>query len=134
MGRLYVQYQPGILYGLGNIVENAVDFAENRVEIKANWDDSDITLSIADDGPGFRPEIINRIGDPYVTTRRRSADTGGPALEGGGLGLGFFIAKTLLERTGAQIELSNRNSPTRGAVVQITWPRSVMDIRAGAPL
>ncbi len=128
------QRNPGILYGISNIVENAVDFAENQVEIIAAWDDDDVALTIADDGPGFRPEIINRIGDPYVTTRRRSANAGRPAPESGGLGLGFFIAKTLLERTGAQIDLSNRAYPGRGAVVQITWPRSVMDIRAGAPV
>ena len=41
-----------------------------------------------------------------------------------GLGLGVFIARTLLERTGAKVSFSNRTFPDHGAVVQIVWPRS----------
>src|SRR3954471_2058009 len=82
---------PAILYGLGNLLENAVDFAQERVEVTADWDDDEISLIISDDGPGFAPEVMSRIGEPYVRSRRRrrmyaSDDTG--------LGLGFFIAKT----------------------------------------
>jgi two-component system sensor histidine kinase RegB len=35
-----------------------------------------------------------------------------------------FIARTLLERTGAKVSFTNRIFPDHGAVVQITWPRS----------
>ena len=41
-----------------------------------------------------------------------------------GMGLGFFIAKTLLERSGARLELANRPLPEGGAVVTVGWPRS----------
>lgn len=111
---------PGIIYGLGNLVENAVDFASQRVEINVRWDEHDITVMISDDGPGFAPEIMNRIGEPYIRSRRRRRMYGG---ETTGLGLGFFIAKTLLERSGATLSFVNRPPPQHGAVVTVRWLR-----------
>ncbi len=108
---------PGVLYGLGNLVENAVDFAQAKVVMRWGWNESRVTLSIADDGPGFPAEIIDRIGEPYMSTRQG-------AEPGGGLGLGLFIAKTLLERSGASLSFSNSNGPGEGAVVEIVWPRT----------
>ncbi len=112
---------PGLLYGLGNLVENAVDFAESAVHLAASWTESTVSIVIMDDGPGFAPEIIDRIGEPYVTTRRSEAHA--PSGEHGGLGLGFFIAKTLIERSGARLALANRRGPESGAIVTVTWPR-----------
>ena len=60
---------PAILYGLGNLLENAVDFARERVEVAASWSGQDVAVTITDDGPGFAPEIMDRIGEPYVTSR-----------------------------------------------------------------
>jgi two-component system sensor histidine kinase RegB len=111
---------PAILYGIGNIVENAVDFARTTVEVNAWWNKDQIELVISDDGPGIPPDILNRIGEPYLS-RRRPQDDGGS--ERRGLGLGVFIARTLLERTGAKVSFTNRTFPEHGAVVQITWPR-----------
>jgi two-component system, sensor histidine kinase RegB len=37
--------------------------------------------------------------------------------------LGFFIAKTLLERAGARVEFKNRPPPAQGAVVRAVWVR-----------
>ncbi|MCX5478113.1 ActS/PrrB/RegB family redox-sensitive histidine kinase [Kaistia geumhonensis] len=116
---------PAVMYGVGNLLENAVDFAETRVEITAVWTEESVSLVIADDGPGFAADVIDHIGEPYVTTR---APADGAADESaGGLGLGFFIAKTLLERSQARVELSNRLSPAHGAIVRIDWPRDAMD-------
>ncbi|MCX5513522.1 two-component sensor histidine kinase [Kaistia algarum] len=117
---------PAVLYGVGNLLENAVDFANSKVEIVAKWDETSVSLVIADDGPGFAPDVIDHIGEPYVTTRSRNDDAGEDH-EAGGLGLGFFIAKTLLERSQARVELSNRAAPAHGAVVRILWPREAMD-------
>jgi len=113
---------PAILYGLGNLLENAVDFANDRVLVDARWTDDAVEVTISDDGPGFAPEIMGRIGEPYVTSRRgHPQDTGD---EPAGLGLGFFIAKTLLERAGATLSLENRPAPERGATVRLHWSRS----------
>jgi two-component system, sensor histidine kinase RegB len=113
---------PAILYGLGNILENAVDFAQSRVEVTADWSDEDVAVTISDDGPGFAPEVMDRIGEPYVRSSKRRRMNAGS--ETTGLGLGFFIAKTLLERSGATVEFENRRFPDRGAVIRLRWNRS----------
>jgi two-component system sensor histidine kinase RegB len=118
-----VARNPAILYGLGNLIENAVDFARERVTVDAAWNEDMVEVAIGDDGPGFAPEIMDRIGEPYVTSRRRTpgdSDEDEPK----GLGLGFFIAKTLLERSGARVTFENRAVPPRGALVTLRWNRA----------
>jgi two-component system, sensor histidine kinase RegB len=119
---------PALLYGLGNLVENAVDFAKTRVEVAARWSAREIALTIADDGPGFSAEVIDRLGEPYLTSRRRRQ---GAEDEPSGLGLGFFIAKTLLERSGAKLAFANRAAPEHGAVVHVRWDRASFDQAGG---
>src|ERR1700728_1101243 len=116
---------PAIRYGLGNLIENAVDFANKRVEILAQWTVSEVRITISDDGPGFAPEVLDRIGAPYVTHRRPGPrEPGGDEDDGAfGLGLGFFIAKTLLERSGATLSLKNQLPPLHGATVTIVLNR-----------
>jgi two-component system sensor histidine kinase RegB len=116
-----VTRNPAILYGLGNIVENAVDFANERVVVDTHWSHGNVAVVITDDGPGFAPDILSRLGEPYVTSRRKQAETGdGEAI---GLGLGFFIAKTLLERSGATLTYENGGAALRGATVAVRWRR-----------
>jgi two-component system sensor histidine kinase RegB len=116
---------PAILYGLGNLLENAVDFANERVVISMQWSEEFVDLTISDDGPGFAPEIMLRIGEPYVTSRRRNPNASDE--EPTGLGLGFFIAKTLLERSGATVALENGAAPKRGATVKVRWRREAFE-------
>src|SRR6266581_6673396 len=111
---------PAVLYGVGNILENAVDFARTTVEVNAWWNTETVEIVVSDDGPGIAPDMLNRIGEPYLS-RRRSPDEA--TRERAGLGLGVFIARTLLERTGAKVSFSNRTFPDHGAVVQIASPR-----------
>lgn len=119
----------GVVYGLGNIVENAVDFARSRVLIRVSWSERGVRLAILDDGPGFAPEVLARIGDPYMSNRE-SRDR----QAGGGLGLGLFIAKTLLERSGAAIQFGNhREEFGPGAVVEIRWPHAAFTSPMPAP-
>jgi two-component system, sensor histidine kinase RegB len=113
----------GIIHGLGNLIENAVDFAQSKVSIKWYWNVKKVGLQIIDDGPGFSSDTLDHIGEPYHS--RRVADK---RESGGGLGLGLFIAKTLLERSGATLEFTNRIDKTNGAVITINWPRSTMDL------
>jgi len=115
----------GLLYGLGNLIENATDFARQTVRIEAGWDQASISVLISDDGPGFAPELIARLGEPYLTSRPRDP-SGADAEKSGGLGLGIFIAKTLLERTGARLSFQNINVTGR-AQVRIVWPRDTIE-------
>jgi two-component system, sensor histidine kinase RegB len=116
---------PGMLYGLGNIAENAVDFADREVRIEASWTNETVAIVIADDGPGFLPHVLARLGEPYVTTR--GAEQREEAETGGGLGLGLFIAKTLLERSGGALNVVNPALPSTGARVSIVWPRHAFE-------
>lgn len=118
-----VRRNVGLLYGLGNLIENAASFARRDVIVRAAWDKASIVVSIADDGPGFPPELISRLGEPYLTTRARSESETGS----GGLGLGIFIAKTLLERTGARLNFENA-SEAGHARVRIVWPRRAIEM------
>ncbi|MDE2385012.1 MAG: ActS/PrrB/RegB family redox-sensitive histidine kinase [Alphaproteobacteria bacterium] len=120
---------PAISYGLGNLLENAADFATTRVEVAAGWTAATVKLVVSDDGPGFDETIFDRLGDPYVTTRPGYGQRAKQAEKGHeGMGLGLFIAKTLLERSGAQVILSNRKFPLKGASVTIQWPRGAVDV------
>lgn len=111
---------PAILYGLGNLIENAVDFAQTNVDIKARWNDRRLSILVRDDGPGFRADILAKLGEPYVTSRPGRE-------EEGGLGLGFFIAKRLIERTGGRLSLANLPAPDHGAQVRIEWERAAFE-------
>jgi two-component system, sensor histidine kinase RegB len=127
-----VKRNPGVIYGLGNLVENAADFAISKVEVIAGWDQDTISITISDDGPGFSASIMSRLGEPYVTTRSAVPGDDG---ETHGLGLGFFIAKTLLERSGATLTMANRPAPGTGAMIVVKWPRKHLEEPAGeAPL
>jgi two-component system sensor histidine kinase RegB len=113
---------PEVLHAMTSFVENAVDFAKSEVLVSARFDARSVAFEVRDDGPGFTPEILAKLGEPYVTSR--------PGTEGGrsghiGMGLGFFIAKTLLERTGATVDF--RNGRRGGAVVATRWPRAAIE-------
>ncbi len=117
-----------IKYALGNLMENAVDFARSSVTVRISWSLEQLSVTISDDGSGFHHDIMERLGDPFVTSRSRYASADVVRREGtGGMGLGFFIAKTLLERSGAQVTLANRAAPETGAVVRIVWPREALE-------
>jgi two-component system sensor histidine kinase RegB len=112
----------GIIYALGNIIENAVGFAEKAVSIRAIWTKSAVRLVVADDGPGFPSGVLSRIGEPYLSQR-----DGARRNEGGGLGLGLFIARSFLERSRATVGFANASRPGKGAVVTVEWPRAAYE-------
>lgn len=123
------QRNPGVLYGLGNLVENAVDFAASKVEVEARWSKDEVTVVIADDGAGFPANVLEQLGEPFVTTRPdQSWEEEAP--DNVGMGLGFFIAKTLLERSGARLDLANRPGSQSGAVITVVWPRARFERQA----
>ena len=120
---------PAINYGLGNLLENAFDFAKTQVQVKARWTATQVVLSVSDDGPGFDQSIFDQLGDPFVTTRPGyGADGQSEVGHHDGMGLGLFIAKTLLERSGATVTLSNQKVSLQGAVITVAWPRKDIDL------
>ncbi|MEM6676867.1 MAG: ActS/PrrB/RegB family redox-sensitive histidine kinase [Pseudomonadota bacterium] len=140
-----VERRPELIHGLRNLVQNAVDFAESTVWVNVHQERGSLILSVGDDGPGFSPEVLPRLGEPYVSTRARGLSAAGPPTgilalgpTGGrgdgyeGMGLGVFISRTLLERTGARLRFANvprRASvwgPT-GALIEVRWPPGTIE-------
>jgi two-component system sensor histidine kinase RegB len=121
-----IRRMPEIIHAFTSFVENAVDFAAAEVLVTARFDAETISVEVRDDGPGFSPDVLSKLGEPYVTTR--------PGAEGSrtghiGMGLGFFISKTLLERTGAVVTF--QNGRPRGAIVSARWPRARIEAGEG---
>jgi two-component system sensor histidine kinase RegB len=113
-----VARRPEIMHGLGNLIQNAVQFAHREVSVSMSWDRVGVAVEIVDDGPGFPPHLLPRLGQPYLSGR------------GGGtehMGLGIFIAQTLLQRTGAQLDFANL--PEGGGHVSVRWERAVLEAR-----
>jgi len=132
--------RPELIHGLRNLIQNAVDFAERTVWIDIEQDAGTLRVAIGDDGPGFSPDLLPRLGEPYISTRPRG-QPGAVDGEYEGMGLGVFIARTLLERTGATLSFANgsdaprRRRPTRqppeiahppGAIIEIRWPAETL--------
>jgi two-component system sensor histidine kinase RegB len=133
--------KPEIIHGLRNLIQNAVDFSIERVWVDSSWTRDHISVRISDDGDGFPLHLIGRIGDPFM--RHRRDDDRARRTEYVGMGLGLFIAKTLLERTGAKLRffngsdpfLSDDERPLRcGAIVEVIWPREFIEARDSGPL
>lgn len=145
-----VRRLPEVIHGLSTLVENAADFAKSKVRVTCTVDAGWIEVEILDDGPGFAPEILPRLGEPYVTSRPQSkirralanqilASTQGKdaprtasvAPSQGGMGLGFFIARTLLERSGGKVSVGageGEKGQPKGARVKIRWLRQDLEI------
>jgi two-component system sensor histidine kinase RegB len=117
-----VRRSPEVIHGLRNLVQNAVDYARARIWVDVRWSEERVTIRVIDDGDGYPPEILSRLGDPILRSRGRDAQR--PDYDG--MGLGLFIAKTLLERTGAAVSFDNaprtEGQARRGAVALVSWP------------
>jgi two-component system sensor histidine kinase RegB len=128
----YIIRRPEIIHGLRNMIQNAVDFATSKVWVESSWTKESVKITISDDGYGYPPNLLGRLGDPFLGAKIGKENRQGYE----GMGLGLFIAKTLLERTGAKIRFSNghRNqtssqwqSMPSGAIVDIYWPRKKVE-------
>src|SRR6056297_3769402 len=133
--------RPEVIHGLRNLIQNAVDFARANVWVESRWGDDTITLRIMDDGRGYPTDMLGRIGDPFIRRRAPATDPRRPEYEG--MGLGLFIAKTLLERSGADLTFANGADATgaeapdaarSGALVEVTWPRKAFEVADEAAL
>jgi two-component system sensor histidine kinase RegB len=130
-----VARSPEIMHGLGNLIQNAIQFAHREVTATIAWDRETVTVEIVDDGPGFAPHLLPRLGQPYLSSRnppfgaKSSGGRGGEAQHIGAhhMGLGIFIAQTLLERTGARLDFANL--PEGGAHIVLRWARAALEAR-----
>jgi two-component system sensor histidine kinase RegB len=113
-GEPIVMRSPEALHGLGSLIENATQFAKVAVEVEIDWDATDATIRVRDDGPGFPANLRDRLGEPYISSRD----------DEGHMGLGIFIATTLLRRTGAELRFAS--APKGGAEVEVRWNRATM--------
>jgi two-component system sensor histidine kinase RegB len=144
-----VARSPELIHGLRNVIQNAVDFAASTVWVDIDVNAGELRIAVGDDGPGFNPDILPRLGEPYVSTRRRGEhrESGPgsdptPGSEYEGMGLGLFIARTLLNRTGARVAFANGGDARRrrgtdreipleltnppGAIIEMIWPESIL--------
>ena len=114
--KIPIKRSPEITYGIRNFIGNAVKFSKKNIEVDLQSDDSQISIKISDDGPGFPDDVFKIIGEPFIASKNKKLKSKA------GLGLGTFIGKTLLERKKALIEFSNLNNG--GAQVEIVWKNS----------
>lgn len=122
-----IDRRPEIIHSLRNLIQNAVDFAYSEVRIICRTQGRNIEVRIEDDGAGYPPDLLTRFGEPFVSSRTRSK-IGETGYEG--MGLGIFIAKTLLERRGVDLAFFNRSrrgSRPGGATAQIIWRSEIED-------
>ena len=103
-----------MMYALGNINQNAIFHCKETITVELDYNKNDLKISISDDGLGFSKEIIDKLGEPYISKNSQ------------GMGLGIFIAKNLIENMGGNISLYN--SKDENAVVEITFDNSILNI------
>ena len=103
---------PDLKYTLETLLDNARDYAVSAIKLDIGWTATDIDISLSDDGPGFGPNILARIGQPGNSSRDG---------RDGHRGLGLFLAVTLVNSLGGQIDIYNEE--VGGAAVHITIPR-----------
>ena len=99
-----ILFKDEILYGVGNIIQNAIQHANSIVNVNIFWNLKEFVIQIVDDGKGFNSEILDKIGKPYISKQNK------------GMGLGIFIAKNLIENINGSIEFKNVINKNGGCV------------------
>jgi len=118
--KINIKRSPEIVYGIRNFIDNAIKFADKKINISLESNNKILSISINDDGPGFAEDIIEIIGEPYLRSKSKEISSNA------GLGLGIFLGKTLLERKKARLSFIN-NEDLKGAIVKISW--NIKDIK-----
>ena len=102
------------MYALGNIIQNAIFYANDIVFAELSYLKEIVKIKISDDGLGYPKDIIDKLGEPYLSKNNE------------GMGLGIFIAKNLIENMGGKILFYN--SKDNRAIVEITFDNSILKI------
>ena len=107
-------FKDEIMYALGNIIQNAVFYCNKTTSAKLFYQKNNVKIIISNDGSGFAKDIIDKLGEPYVSKNNQ------------GMGLGIFIAKNLIENMGGTINFYN--SKDNNAIVEIAFDNSILNI------
>ena len=107
-------YKDEIMYALGNIIQNAIIYSNDVITAKINYSEKSVKIIISDDGIGFSKDIIDKLGEPYISKNKE------------GMGLGIFISKNLIENMGGKLKFYN--SQDGNAVVEIIFDNSILNI------
>ena len=102
------------MYALGNIIQNAILYSREIVTVTLNYTKLNVKILITDDGGGFSKDIIDKLGEPYISKNTE------------GMGLGIFISKNLIENMGGNLIFYN--SKDNNAVVEIIFDNSILNI------
>jgi signal transduction histidine kinase len=100
-----------------NLVDNAVRHAKSRVDIEVGSSDSNVILTVSDDGPGIPAADRARVFDRFV---RLDSDR---ARSGGGTGLGLAIVAEVVAAHGGTVEIDDRRGG--GTTIVVTLPQQV---------
>jgi two-component system sensor histidine kinase RegB len=108
-----------IKHALINIIENGIKEAKDKVTLELRVSRAGLTITIADDGPGIPAEVMENLGEPFISVRNQ------------GMGLGIYLANASISRLGGSIEMRNRVEG--GAVTRITLPLAKLTDRGEIP-
>jgi two-component system, sensor histidine kinase RegB len=100
---------PALTMVLFTLFDNAEETRSPRIHLEASLRDGELILAVSDDGPGFAPEMLARLGNPYCSTKA-----------GQGRGLGLFLVVNVLRKLGGRV--TARNRPEGGATVTLALP------------
>ncbi len=107
-----INFKDEINYAIGNVIQNSVLHSKSKVKILLDSTKDKIIIIISDDGPGFAKEVLDKLGEPYISKNKV------------GMGLGIFIAKNLIENMKGAIKFYN--SDNNNAVVEIKFDKTIL--------
>ncbi|MFZ6687571.1 ATP-binding protein [Undibacterium sp. SXout11W] len=96
-----------------NVLDNALEASPHWLSLEVSSDANSLSIVVTDQGPGFLPEILEKLGQPYQSTKGRP-----------GSGLGIFFVVNVARKLGGSV--SARNRAEGGAVVKIVLPLSAI--------
>lgn len=99
---------PALRQAICNLLDNAAAVSPARVRLQASLEDNMLAIAVRDEGPGFDPNVLGRVGQLYQSTK------------GAGHGLGLFLAANVARRLGGRLDPRNREGG--GAEVRILLP------------
>ena len=106
-----IYFKDELNYALGNIIQNAILYSKGKINILLKIDTNNFIIKIEDDGDGFSRDILDKLGEPYISKNKK------------GMGLGIFIAKNLIENMKGNITFYNSKN---GAVVEIKFDKTIL--------